>query len=63
MDTADKGEGQPLLTVGQAAQRLGISRGLMYSIIGTGEMPSVKLGRLWRVPVAQLEMVLRGETP
>ncbi len=62
-NTADKGDGQLLLTVEQAAQRLGISRGLMYKMIGSGQMPSVKMGRLRRVSVAQLEMWLRGETP
>ncbi len=63
MDTGDKGEGQAVLTAEQTSRRLGISRGLMYKMIASGEMPSIKMGRLRRVPVAQLEMWLRGENP
>lgn len=51
----DMGEGQIMLTVEQSAQRLGISRNLMYKLIATGEMPSKKVGRCRRVSASQLE--------
>jgi len=39
-----------LLTVEEAAQRLGIGRTVMYRLVSTGTVESVKLGRLRRVP-------------
>jgi len=43
-----------LLTPEQAAERLGIGRSKVYELIGTGELESVKIGRLRRVPVDAL---------
>jgi excisionase family DNA binding protein len=39
-----------LLTVEEAARRLGISRTVMYRLVSTGAVESVKLGWLRRVP-------------
>ncbi len=39
-----------LLTVEEAARRLRIGRTLCYRLIGTGELESVPVGRLRRVP-------------
>lgn len=39
------------LTVEQAAKRLGIGRTLMYALIASGEVESVPIGRLRRIPV------------
>ncbi len=47
--------GKLLLTVTEAAARLGIGRTLMYDLISTGEIPSVRVGRLRRVRTADLE--------
>lgn len=51
--------GQPLapllLSVEQAAEMLGIARTSMYRLIGTGEVESVQVGRLRRIPMACLE--------
>ena len=44
-----------LLRVEDAATRLGIARTLMFSLIKDGEVESVRVGRLRRVPVASLE--------
>ena len=47
------GDGQPdglLLTVEEAARRLCIGRTLVYQLISSGELESVKVGRLRRVP-------------
>lgn len=43
-----------LLTVEEAAERLGISRTRTYALIGTGDLESVRIGRLRRVPVAAI---------
>lgn len=39
----------------EAARRLGIGRTRMFALIGSGEIKSVKVGRLRRVPVAALD--------
>lgn len=44
-----------LLRVEEAAARLGIARTLMYRLVRTGEVESVQVGRLRRIPVACLE--------
>ncbi len=48
-------EGAMLLRVEDAAERLGIARTLMFRLIKDGEVESVRVGRLRRVPVASLE--------
>lgn len=40
-----------VLTVEQAAKRLRIGRTLMYALIASGEVESVPIGRLRRIPV------------
>jgi excisionase family DNA binding protein len=47
-------EGAMLLRVEDAASRLGIARTLMFRLIKDGEVESVRVGRLRRVPVASL---------
>ncbi len=44
-----------LLTIDEAAQRLGIGRSHTYVYVLRGDIPSVKLGRSRRVPVAALD--------
>jgi len=39
-----------LLRIEEAAQRLGIGRSLMYRLVLTGEVESVHVGRLRRIP-------------
>ena len=39
-----------VLTIEQAAQRLGIGRTLMYALVSSGEIESVTIGRLRRIP-------------
>ena len=43
-------DGKLLLTVEEAAQRLGIGRTVMYRLVSSGKVESVTLGRLRRVP-------------
>ncbi|WP_460664790.1 helix-turn-helix domain-containing protein [Kribbella swartbergensis] len=44
-----------LLTVEQAAQRLGIGRTSLYALVKSGEIESVPLGRLRRIPAECLD--------
>ncbi|MEV6306085.1 helix-turn-helix domain-containing protein [Actinoplanes sp. NPDC051861] len=39
-----------VLTIEQAARRLGIGRTLMYALVSSGEIESVTIGRLRRIP-------------
>jgi excisionase family DNA binding protein len=43
-----------LLTVAQAAQRLGISRSLLYELLATADIESITIGRLRRIPADAL---------
>lgn len=43
-----------LLTVEEAAEQLGIGRTLAYALVKDGEIESVRIGRLRRIPVAAL---------
>lgn len=52
---ATRGETCLLMTVEDAARRLGIGKTLAWQLIWDGVLPSVRLGRLVRVPVRQLE--------
>jgi excisionase family DNA binding protein len=42
------------LTVEEAAELLGISRGLAYEAVRVGALPSVRIGRRILVPTARL---------
>jgi excisionase family DNA binding protein len=44
-----------LITVNEAARRLGVGKSLMYMIIRRGELPSVKIAGARRVAVAELQ--------
>lgn len=43
-----------LLTVVEAANRLGIGRTLMYELLSSGQVRSVHVGRLHKIPVEAL---------
>ena len=49
-----------LLTVEEAAEMLGIGRTLAYALVSAGELPSVTLGRLRRIPTASLRTWVEG---
>lgn len=51
-----------LLTVDEAARRLGMGRTYVYTLVLRGELPSVKLGRSRRVPVQALREYVRALT-
>jgi excisionase family DNA binding protein len=48
-------DGKRLLTVDEAAQRLGIGRSHAYIYVLRGELESVKLGRSRRVPAEAID--------
>lgn len=52
-----------LLTVAEAAARLGIGRTLMYELISTGAVASVQVGRLRRIRPADLESYTANLAP
>jgi len=47
-----------LLTVEEAADRLGIGRTLAYALVKSGEVESVQIGRLRRIPCDALDVFL-----
>jgi excisionase family DNA binding protein len=49
-----------LLTVEEAADQLGIGRTLMYALVKDGEVESVHIGRLRRIPADALPRYLEG---
>ena len=51
------------LTIKQAAETLGISRGSAYEAARRGEIPTIRIGRRLIVPRAALERMLEGELP
>lgn len=44
-----------LLTVEEAAERLGIGKTLAWGLVWDGVLPSVRLGRCVRIPLRALE--------
>lgn len=52
-----------LLTIPQAAERLGISRTSAWRRAKAGELPGAfKIGALWRVSVVKLDRFIHGDT-
>jgi excisionase family DNA binding protein len=49
-----------LLRVEEAAHRLGIERTLMYALVRSGDVESVRVGRLRRIPVECLDEFVAG---
>ena len=47
-------DGRLLLPVDEAARRLTIGRSLLYELLAAGEIRSIHVGRLRRVPIAAL---------
>jgi excisionase family DNA binding protein len=56
-----------LLTAEEAAEQLGIGRTLLYKLIANGEIESIRIGRLRRVPTVAIQdyatrLVTRNQT-
>lgn len=50
------------LTVEEAARRLGVGRTTMYALLASGEIPSVTIGRLRRIPAEALNVYVAART-
>jgi excisionase family DNA binding protein len=50
------------LTVVEAAEVLGISRGLAYELVRSGDLPSLRLGRCLVIPRRVVEELLASVT-
>jgi excisionase family DNA binding protein len=50
-----------LLTVAQAAQRLGISRSLLYELLAAGDVRSITIGCLRRILVGALTTYIHDQ--
>ncbi len=48
------------MTVPEAGEYLGISRGSAYKAAETGEIPTIRVGKRLLVPVARLDALLAG---
>jgi excisionase family DNA binding protein len=51
-------EGPLTISVPEAGRRLGIGRSSAYSAARTGQLPTIRIGGLVRVPVGALERLL-----
>lgn len=49
------------LTVEQVAKRLYVGCSTAYNMVNSGEMPSIRFGRLIRVPVSALDQYLSSK--
>jgi excisionase family DNA binding protein len=50
-----------LVTVAEAALIMQVSRALLYQKVMSGEIPSIKIGRARRIPMAAIdEFIARG---
>ncbi|MDF2257333.1 helix-turn-helix domain-containing protein [Streptantibioticus ferralitis] len=60
--TAPQQDTRVALTVEEAARRLGVGRTTMYALVASGEVESVQIGRLRRVPVRALDSYVNART-
>lgn len=51
---------RPTLTVAEAAELLGISRGLAFEAVNRGELPSIRVGRRILIPRSRLMALIDG---
>jgi excisionase family DNA binding protein len=50
-----------LLTVPEVASALGVCRNVVYELVLTGQLASIKIGRLRRVPIGALETFINAQ--
>ena len=53
--------GRLTLSVTEASESLGVSRSLMYELVASGQVPSIKLGKRRLVPVSALQKWISSE--
>jgi len=59
-ETSD-GEGRLLLSVSEAGHRLHVSRPVLYDLIRSGKLRSLRVGRVHRIPVWALDEFIAAE--
>lgn len=62
MTTTEATPAPAMLRIEEVARRIGLSRSKTYSLITTGELPSVSIGRSRRVRSADLDRWIDGLT-
>ena len=63
MEAGGKMTPERLLTLEEVAERLAVSRKMVYDWIRDGRMPGVKMGRLWRVKESSLDAFIDSLEP
>ena len=58
-DFADLDDDLRLVTLPEAARFLSVSRGSLYDLLSSGQLPSVHIGRARRVPMGELRRFVR----
>ncbi|MGI8309430.1 helix-turn-helix domain-containing protein [Saccharopolyspora hattusasensis] len=58
-DVHNTGQPRVLLTVEQAAERLGLGRTTVYQLIANGDLGSVRIGRLRRIPADAIDAYVK----
>ena len=56
---SDESQTASLLTVQAAAQRLALSRSMLYNLMERGDLAYVKIGRARRIPLSEVERLIR----
>jgi excisionase family DNA binding protein len=54
-ETAPVAVPKVLLTVEEAAEAMSLSRSLVYLLLGSGDIASIKVGRIRRIPFSALQ--------
>ena len=58
-DLTDLDDDLRLVTLPEAARFLCVSRGTLYDLLSSGQLPSVHIGRARRVPMGELRRFVR----
>ena len=60
IDLTVRADNRLLLSVEEAAERLGVGRSLMYELISSGQVASIRVGRLRRIAPEALSSYVRA---
>ena len=52
-----------VLTVGEVAAFMRVSRETIYRLAARGELPGRKIGRIWRFPKKAIQKYIEGDSP
>lgn len=56
-------EARVVMTVPEAGEKLGLGRNAAYEAAARGDIPTIKIGKLLKVPKVAFERMLSGEWP